>query len=113
MLSGIIQAWYGGQPDRYRGLPHDTELLTCFLIFPKGHRPHPLTGFLLSTFYTNVKTRAMPAPQQSPGLVTRALTDIVYGYLNLSTFGPERHKDAIVGLAPVSRDTECGQSHRN
>lgn len=73
MLTGMIYAWHEGQPDRHRDLSHDTELLTCFLISPKGHRPHPLTpsmtGFLPSTFYTNIKTQAMPAPQHSPGLV--------------------------------------------
>lgn len=57
--TGTIQASYEGQPDRYRDLSHDTELLTCFLISPTEHRPHSLTpsasGFLLSAFHSHIK----------------------------------------------------------
>lgn len=64
-----------------------------------------MSGLQLSAFHTHIKTWAMPAPQHSPALVREASLIL---FLSLSTFDPERHKDAIVGPASVSRAMECG-----
>lgn len=49
-------------------------MIAWFLISgPKEHRPRPFTprksGLLFNTFYSEVKTWAVPAPQHKPGQV--------------------------------------------
>lgn len=81
MFTGMIHAWCEGQPDRYRDLSHNKELLTCFLVSPKEHQPRPLTPsmarFLLSIFYANI--RPEPCQLLTQFRACRVLTNIVYG----------------------------------
>lgn len=114
MRTGTIQASYEGQPDRYRDLAHDTELLTCFLISLTERRPtrsHPAPQVSCPVPSILTSRPATPAPPHSPALV-RVLTDIVYGYLSLSTFAPESTKmplwDQHLSPGPWRMDSPAG-----